>query len=66
MKNQLKVDHLEYDINEKDRASILRYINMEGGDEVLKQELIHHSPDEIDAKNLAEIDYQMTHELPRR
>ncbi|MFC6290999.1 hypothetical protein [Levilactobacillus angrenensis] len=56
-----KIDHLEYEIDPKERAAILEFINEPGGDQELKRNLQRYSPDEVDAMNLERIRQQMLH-----
>lgn len=56
-----KIDHLEYEIDPKERDAILEFINEPGGDQELKRNLQRYSPDEVDAMNLERIRQQMIH-----
>ncbi|WP_203640783.1 hypothetical protein [Levilactobacillus andaensis] len=61
MENKKKVDHLPYEVNDEDKAFILHYINMEGGNESFKKKLLTKSIDEINEENVQSIIYQMNH-----
>lgn len=56
-----KIDHLPYEVSDEDRAFILHYINMDGGNEQFKKKLLTKSIDEINEENIQKIIYQMTH-----
>ncbi|KRK86056.1 hypothetical protein FC99_GL001803 [Levilactobacillus koreensis JCM 16448] len=43
------------------KRDILRYINMDGGDEEIKQLLMKYSPDQINEDSIQGIIYQMNH-----
>jgi len=56
-----KVDHLPYEVSDEDKAFILHYINMDGGNEQFKKKLLTKSIDEINEENIQKIIYQMNH-----
>jgi len=61
MENKKKIDHLPYEVDESFKRDILRYINMDGGDEEIKQLLMKYSPEQINEDSIQGIIYQMNH-----
>lgn len=61
MENKKKIDYLPYEVDESFKRDILHYINMDGGDEEIKQLLMKYSPDQINEDSIQGIIYQMNH-----
>ncbi|WP_125765130.1 hypothetical protein [Levilactobacillus mulengensis] len=61
MTESQKIEHLPYELDPQERDEVLRYLNMPGGDEILKRDLLKYSPDEVDARNLELLRQQMIH-----